>query len=171
MLQQALPPKGSPRTRLAEFLAKNAIEDIAMSSADDEFGEEAEPAPPVNREQFFEWRSPRFGAANPEPLSNPVWSWLVHARLKAWEADRRFAAQEPEGPCWCFDRFGQSATELPDGRTIYVAGVHEDPSDPGFHRYNDVVVRHPDDRCEIFGYPRDATRRRSSKARAAAASS
>jgi len=94
-----------------------------MSSADDdiedEFDDEAEAAPPspppVTREQFLEWRSPRVGAANPERLTNPVWEWLVRSQLEAWAADSRLAdlSAETEGPCWCFERFGQSTTALP----------------------------------------------------------
>jgi hypothetical protein len=39
---------------------------------------------------------------------------------------------------------------------VYIAGEHEDHYDPDFYIYNDVVIRSPDDRIEIFGYPRDA---------------
>jgi hypothetical protein len=57
------------------------------------------------------------------------------------------------GPGWCFDRFGQSSTELPDGRTLLIAGEHEDYYDPDFHIYNDVVALHPNGSIDIFGYP------------------
>src|SRR5688572_8824689 len=50
-------------------------------------------------------------------------------------------------------RYGQSQTVLPDGRTILIAGEHEDFYDPDFYIYNDVVVWHPDDRIDIVGYP------------------
>jgi hypothetical protein len=36
-----------------------------------------------------------------------------------------------------------------------VGGEHEDSYDPDFYIYNDVVVRHPDGRLEIFGYPKN----------------
>jgi hypothetical protein len=42
---------------------------------------------------------------------------------------------------------------LPDGRTLLIAGEHEDSYDPDFFIYNDVIVRHPDDRIEILGFP------------------
>lgn len=48
-----------------------------------------------------------------------------------------------------------SETPLPDGRTIFVGGEHEDYYDPDFYIYNDVIVRHSDGRIEIYGYPRD----------------
>lgn len=59
------------------------------------------------------------------------------------------------GPAWCFARYGQSSTLLTDGRTVLIAGEHEDHYDPDFYIYNDVVVRHPNGRIDIFGYPRD----------------
>jgi hypothetical protein len=59
------------------------------------------------------------------------------------------------GPGWCFERFGCSRTELPDGRILRIAGEHEDYYDPDFYIYNDVIVQHPDGRIEIFGYPED----------------
>lgn len=59
------------------------------------------------------------------------------------------------GPGWCFDRFGQSSTLLPDNRTVLIGGEHEDFYDPDFYIYNDVVVRHPDGLIDIFGYPRE----------------
>jgi hypothetical protein len=59
------------------------------------------------------------------------------------------------GPGWCFERFGQSSTTLPDGRIVLIAGEHEDHYDPDFHIYNDVVIQHPDGRLDIYGYPRE----------------
>lgn len=112
------------------------------------------PAP--TREQFLQWRSPRFGAANPERMNNPVWEWLVRSKLTAYDATERMRGPSAleAGPGWCFQRFGQSSTKLPDGREVFVGGEHEDGYDPDFYVYNDVVVRHPDDRLDIFGYPR-----------------
>lgn len=46
-----------------------------------------------------------------------------------------------------------SETDLPDGRKIFIAGEHEDHYDPDFFIYNDVIVRHPDDSIDVFGYP------------------
>lgn len=62
------------------------------------------------------------------------------------------------GPVWCFDRFGQTRTALPDGRVICIGGEHEDYYDPDFHIYNDVIVVTPqgqgDAQIEIYGYPK-----------------
>jgi hypothetical protein len=112
---------------------------------------------PPTREEFLAWRSPRPGAANPERMNNPAWEWLIDSRTDAYHATKQFDGPSPfaAGPGWCFTRFGQSTTELPDGRVVLIAGEHEDSYDPDFFIYNDVVVRHPDGRLDIFGYPRD----------------
>ena len=90
-------------------------------------------------------------------MNNPVWEWLIRSRFNAYLATERLKGPSAldAGPGWCFDRFGQSSTRLPDGREVLIAGEHEDHYDPDFYIYNDVVVRHADGRIEIFGYPRD----------------
>lgn len=113
--------------------------------------------PAVTRELFLKWRTPRFGTANPERMDNSVWQWLIKSKLNAYQATQRLNGPSAmdAGPGWCFDRFGQSSTKLPDGREVLIAGEHEDSYDPDFYIYNDVVVRHPDGRVDIFGYPRE----------------
>lgn len=133
--------------------------DDSASAADGPPGdEEVEvlPDPLVTPELFREWRSPRYGLTNPERMNNPVWEWLIRARITAFQATERLSGPcaSDAGPGWSFERFGQSTTELPDGRKIQIAGEHEDHYDPDFHIHNDVVVRHPDGRIDIFGYPR-----------------
>ncbi len=90
-------------------------------------------------------------------MNNSVWEWLVRSKLNAYSATERFKGPSAldAGPCWCFDRFGQSSTPLPGGRTVLIAGEHEDHYDPDFYIYNDVVVLHPDGKIDIFGYPRE----------------
>ena len=118
---------------------------------------EDELEPDCPGELFLEWRSPRWGDSNPERMNNPAWEWLVRSRLNAYQANERMGGPNPmdAGPGWCFDRFGQTSTELPDGRIVFIAGEHEDHYDPDFYIYNDVVVQHPDGALDIFGYPRD----------------
>jgi hypothetical protein len=115
------------------------------------------PGSEVTRELFLEWRSPRTGRSNPERMNNPVWEWLIRSRLHAYTANQKLAGPDSmdAGPCWCFNRFGQSSTPLPDGRTVLISGEHEDSYDPDFYIYNDVVVLHPDGRIDVFGYPKD----------------
>ncbi|HEV7924992.1 MAG TPA: hypothetical protein VGR14_06530 [Verrucomicrobiae bacterium] len=113
--------------------------------------------PAVTPELFREWRSPRFGRSNPERMNNPVWEWLIRSKLNAYLATERLSGTSAAnaGPGWCFDRFGQSSTRLPDGRHVLIAGEHEDFYDSDFYIYNDVVVLYPDGKIDIFGYPRD----------------
>lgn len=132
---------------------------LGMSSdhgPDDDADTPPEP-PSFDTAVFHKWRSPRFGRANPERLNNPVWEWLVRTRLNAYQANQICGGPSSfeAGPCWCFDRFGQSESLLPDGRTLLIGGEHEDFYDPDFYIYNDVVVKHPDGRLDIFGYPRE----------------
>ena len=111
----------------------------------------------VTPEVFGAWRAPRRGTVNPERMDNPLWDWLIRTSANAWSATQRFGGPSAfdAGPGWCFDRFGQPAVRLPDGRVIFIAGEHEDHYDPDFFIYNDVVVRHPDGRIEVFGYPEE----------------
>ena len=115
------------------------------------------PDPSVTAEIFREWRSPRFGRSNPERLNNPLWEWLVRSGWSAYAVRHHF---EPANttcvdPGWTFARFGQSSTSLGDGRTVMIAGEHEDSYDSDFHIYNDVVVRRADGGLDIYGYPKE----------------
>lgn len=112
---------------------------------------------PITREMYLEWRSPREAQANPTLMNNPVWQWLVRSRMNAWQVNEKFSGPSAfkAGPTWCCDRFGQSETILPDGRTVLIAGEHEDHYDPDFYIYNDVIVIHPDDTIDIYGYPKE----------------
>jgi hypothetical protein len=144
----ALLPVASPQVKGA---------DVSKTSSPSEPNEDNVKAPPaVTRELFLKWRSPRLGTTNPERMNNPVWEWLVRSKVSAYQATQRWRGPSAlkAGPGWCFDRFGQSSTRLPDGREVCVAGEHEDSYDPDFYIYNDVVVRHPDGTMDIFGYPR-----------------
>lgn len=114
-----------------------------------------QPGAEVTAELFTQWRSPRRGETHAQQLTNPVWQWLVRTGANAYRANKHFGGPSPfsAGPGWCCDRFGQSETSLPDGRTILVAGEHEDYYDPDFYIYNDVIVVQPDKTIDIYGYP------------------
>jgi hypothetical protein len=134
-----------------------------MPDGSEKFEEEPEgglvqPEPSITREMFLEWRSPRSGSTNPESMTNPVWDWLIKSKLSAYQANEHFSGPSAmeAGPGWCFDRFGQSSTQLQDGSCVLIAGEHEDHYDPDFYIYNDVVVKKPGGRIEIFCYPREA---------------
>lgn len=117
------------------------------------------PPSDVTRDRYLVWRAPRLGATNPHRMTNPVWAWLARQReLNAYMANRHFDGPSSleAGPAWCGQRFGQSRTELADGRVVYVGGEHEDYYDPDFFIYNDVIVEAPDGATEIYGYPWEA---------------
>ncbi|MCO5298038.1 MAG: ankyrin repeat domain-containing protein [Fimbriimonadaceae bacterium] len=117
----------------------------------------------VTKAQYMEARHQREGRANPEDLSQPYRLAMIRAGCNAYEARSRFddpakvacgiSWNRRPPQVWCFDRFGRSFTLLPDGRTILIAGEHEDYYDPDFCIYNDVVVIHPGGEVQIFGYP------------------
>jgi ankyrin repeat protein len=97
-----------------------------------------------------------FGRTNPEQMNFPFWRAMVIGGACAYRARERF---EPggitDGAVWCYDRFGSSLTELPDGRVVEIGGEHEDFYDPDFCIYNDVVVHRADGTFDIYGYPED----------------
>lgn len=120
---------------------------------------EAETRPPetLGRDEFLAWRSPREVLDGPQSLDNQTWHWLVRTRLSAWAGNDRFKgpSSDEAGPMWCFDRYGMSQTTLPDGRSVYIGGEHEDHYDPDFYIYNDVTVIDPDGTIHIRGYSRE----------------
>jgi hypothetical protein len=112
--------------------------------------------PPVTLAEFAAHRLAQRGRANPERMTNAVWSWLVRTRLSAYQAAAEFGERSfGSPPGWCFDRFGCSMTVLDDGRVVRIAGEHEDAYDPDFFIYNDVVVLHPDGAIDVLGYSPD----------------
>jgi hypothetical protein len=117
----------------------------------------SQPPSHITPKHFLEWRSPRRGATNPHEMTNDVWAWLIETRLNAYNANEKFGGPSSfdAGPCWCFERFGQSETLLPDGRTLFIAGEHEDFYDSDFFIYNDVTVVENTGKISIFSYPTD----------------
>lgn len=99
---------------------------------------------------------PWFGKRNPEEIDFPFWREMVKFRCAADVIDYLKEREEcKDGErVWCFHRFGQSITLLPDGRVIEIAGEHEDYYDPYFCIYNDVVVYDGRGDFKIYGYPR-----------------
>jgi hypothetical protein len=81
---------------------------------------------------------------------------MVASGQGAYGARSYFEPQAFKGPAiWCFDRFGKSFTELPDGRVVEIAGEHEDFYDQDFCIYNDVIVHGGDGTFNIYGYPKE----------------
>jgi ankyrin repeat protein/thiol-disulfide isomerase/thioredoxin len=101
----------------------------------------------------------RFGEHNPQDISATFYTRMIQTGKHAYAAREAYQALPDAGraslryPTWSADRFGQSATFLPDGRIIQIAGEHEDAYDSDFCIYNDVFVHHPDGRIQVFAYP------------------
>ena len=112
---------------------------------------------PASLSEYGDWRRPREGSSNPTRMDNPAWAWLIRSKVCAYEACERYGVKATleDGPTWCFERYGQSVTSMPDGRAIHIGGEHEDFYDPDFHIYNDVVVIDASGEVSIYGYPKD----------------
>lgn len=105
--------------------------------------------------EYSDHRIRVFGQSNPQRMNNSFWDRQVATRESAIGASRAYGYLDIERePTWCFERFGQSLTPLPDGRFVEIGGEHEDYYDPDFCIYNDVVV-HDRGRFDIYGYPED----------------
>jgi hypothetical protein len=110
----------------------------------------------ISESQYWAGKERRFGTTNPELMEVEFWAVMVRSGISAWNAKSQFQDDDyPGTPAWCFSRFGQSFTELPDGRFIAIAGEHEDSYDSDFCIYNDVVVYDGRGDFQIFGYPQD----------------
>lgn len=97
-----------------------------------------------------------FGIANPQLMNLPFWQAMVACGKGGYSARSQFESEDFHGSAiWCFDRYGKSFTEMPDGRVIEIAGEHEDYYDQDFCIYNDVIVHRGDGTFDIYGYPKD----------------
>lgn len=96
-----------------------------------------------------------YGTANPQRMNFPYWKAMVAGGANAYRARMHFEQDiVHDDVVWCFDRFGKSINELPDGRIVEIAGEHEDFYDPDFCIYNDVIVHRGDGTFDIYGYPK-----------------
>jgi hypothetical protein len=107
-------------------------------------------------DEYREAKHRRFGKTNPEKMNLPFWKAMIASGSHAYAARKQFNGTDSQDEAvWCFDRFGKSINELPDGRIIEIAGEHEDYYMPDFCIYNDVVVHRSDGAFDIYGYPED----------------
>ncbi|ODG99118.1 hypothetical protein A4S05_05580 [Nostoc sp. KVJ20] len=108
----------------------------------------------LSPEQYFAGKNPRFGKTNPELMQIPFWQMMIYEGCSAYSAQKTFNdTGNRQYKVWCYDRFGRTITQLPDGRIVEIAGEHEDYYDSNFCIYNDVVVFQGDGSFQIFGYP------------------
>ncbi|MBE9554452.1 MAG: ankyrin repeat domain-containing protein [Proteobacteria bacterium] len=120
-------------------------------------GAELIPQQQITPEMFEAQKHQRFGTANPEPVACEYWLEMIRTGMAGYSGHEIYGSQSLpfEGPAiWCFDRFGMSTTQLPDGRWVQIAGEHEDFYDPDFCIYDDVVVHDGEGNAQIYIYPR-----------------
>lgn len=133
---------------LEEFEA----DDIAVATGADRIPETV-----ITPEMFNKQATPRAGIANPEHVEIAFWTEQIRTGRSGYAAEVDCLGERKNHcagmPVWSFDRFGRSATALPDGRWILIAGEHEDHYDPDFCIYADVTVIHRDARVDHFIYP------------------
>ena len=101
----------------------------------------------------------RAGKTNPEAYLPDFWREQIRTFRSGYAAEAEIIGKRdysaPGVPVWSFDRFGQSATWLPDGRLVMIAGEHEDSYDPDFCIYADVTVLDGKGGVEHYIYPGD----------------
>lgn len=130
---------------------------------------EQKPKPPshVTKRLFRRWQYAKRATVAAEDMTNPVWEWLFRGRIDPYVADKQFEgtiarfvgrSSIPSQPRWAGCRMGQSKTQLADGRTVWIAGEHEDHYDPDFYIYNDVIFELPNGKIQMWGYPDNAFR-------------
>lgn len=111
----------------------------------------------ITKEEYLNQKYRKFGTKNPEKLDIKFWRAMIVSRVSAYAARVIFNDTNlcNDQPVWCYQRFGQSITQLPDGSVIEIAGEHEDFYDPDFCIYNDVVVYDGHGNFDIYSYPKD----------------
>ncbi|RCJ31601.1 hypothetical protein A6770_19690 [Nostoc minutum NIES-26] len=112
----------------------------------------------VSAEDYSVGKHPRFGKTNPEIMEIDFWKAMVCNGDSAYIAKSMFGDADNDNRnklVWCYQRFGRTITQLPDGKIIEIGGEHEDYYDPDFCIYNDVVVYQGDGNFQILGYPRE----------------
>lgn len=115
-----------------------------MSEDSWQLPEAMQPPSTMTAELFLEWRGARTGTGNPERMTNPVWVWLARQpEITAYQAMRHFGGGMARPAGWTNQRFGQTITVLPDGRTLAISRQEATRSDDG----SSITVR--GGQCEI----------------------
>ena len=65
-----------------------------------------------------------FGGRNPERMDHPFWRAMIRTGGDAYSARQHFGDTDSlgSGAVWCYDRYGSSLTQLPDGRFVQIGG-------------------------------------------------
>lgn len=110
------------------------------------------PEKALTQEDFDLNRTRRPGRANPERFLPKF--WYEQMRTGRYSAPKEITHDKDRAkPVWSFNRFGRSATPLPDGRLMLIGGEHEDHYDPDFCIYADVTVLDGKGGVDHFIYP------------------
>ncbi|MEP4051167.1 MAG: ankyrin repeat domain-containing protein [Litorimonas sp.] len=112
----------------------------------------------VGEKEFDAHKYRKFGRSNPEVTNHSFWLEQIRTHDSGFTAFEKYSPHKRDysrPATWSFSRFGQSITELPDGRWLLIAGEHEDSYDPDFCIYNDVVVIDPNGDEVIYSYPEE----------------
>ncbi|KAJ3131319.1 hypothetical protein HDU90_008591 [Geranomyces variabilis] len=119
---------------------------------------------------FLRRRSPQACVNNPTDVTNPYYIAMIKGGWCGYSVSKHFMGDcfvNDVGPVWCFCRYGRSrtvldrpvssfaGTVLEAGTKIFIAGQHEDGSDPDFYIYNDVTVVFPNGDIKIYQYPHE----------------
>ena len=111
----------------------------------------------IDKSDYLAGWKRRFGLANPELLDMPFLNEMIRTGRSAYAAIEHFGSHPGiyRIPIWCFERFGMSFTELPDGRVVQIGGEHEDFYMPDFCIYNEVVIHDRTGTFQVMGYPEE----------------
>lgn len=122
-------------------------------------GADVLPERSLTPEQFNRHGTARAGKSNPEAYLPDFWYEQIRTGRSGYAAEIDVMGERSYSgthvPVWSFDRFGRTATRLPDGRTIVIAGEHEDYYDSDFCIYADVTVLDGKGGIEHFIYPKE----------------
>ncbi|MGB0901910.1 ankyrin repeat domain-containing protein [Halocynthiibacter sp.] len=112
------------------------------------------PEIPLTQKDFETNRSARPGTHNPERFLPAFWQEQMRSCRYAAPKDMPHERDRTK-PIWSVQRYGRTATRLPDGRLVLIAGEHEDGYDPDFCIYADVTVLDGRGGLDHYIYPAD----------------
>jgi hypothetical protein len=106
----------------------------------------------ITQEEFVKGRKIVFGSTNPEEVMTPYLRFAIRSRYQGYSLCSHCGSDEWGylAPIWSAYRFGQSLTQLPDGRWVEIGGLHNDSQDTAI--FNDVIVT-MEGEPRLFRYP------------------
>ncbi len=106
----------------------------------------------ITQEEFTKGRKIEFGSSNPEEVMTPYLRFAIRSRYQGYSLCSHCGSDEWGylAPIWSAYRFGQSLTQLPDGRWVEIGGLHNDSQDTAI--FNDVIVT-TEGEPRLFRYP------------------